>query len=323
MKILIVEDNELNQKLFNDLLLASGYDVLITDDGLAVAELARKFVPDLFIVDIQLPRISGIGVLALIKADRKLSAIPAIACTAYAMKGDKERMLNAGFTAYITKPISVPNFLKTVAYFTNHTSSENPPFDPAREVFLYEIGGRYKRMNATEACVYGSKRVKFHNPLNGAISYFLSLEGTDWTYCVSSGCRGYRQRGKTPLAFGSVREALNAGHRPCGLCCRRQLLSWRAAEKDSGLGVGEADMRIASEALQIDERFSGERFSVLSFRSSCSYNRKGLQYIKRKTFDGAAAFVEPAYPKTLRRLFRKGFSIDNIEHSRSNDLRIA
>ena len=115
--ILIVEDNELNMKLFNDLLQAHGYDTVQTKDGKDAMELARIHRPDLIVMDIQLPQISGLEIARALKADAKLKHIPIIAVTACAMKGDEEKIRQGGCEGYIAKPISVPHFLKTVARF--------------------------------------------------------------------------------------------------------------------------------------------------------------------------------------------------------------
>ncbi len=112
--ILIVEDNELNMKLFQDLLVANGYRTLQTKDGLKALEMVRKHMPDLVVMDIQLPEISGLTITKQIKDDAALKAIPVIAVTAFAMKGDEEKMREGGCEAYIAKPISVPNFLETI-----------------------------------------------------------------------------------------------------------------------------------------------------------------------------------------------------------------
>ena len=113
-KVLIVEDNELNMKLFHDLLEAHGYDVTGTRDGLKALEMAREHRPDLILMDIQLPEVSGLEVTKWIKEDDDLSAIPVVAVTAFAMKGDEERIREGGCEAYLSKPISVAKFLATV-----------------------------------------------------------------------------------------------------------------------------------------------------------------------------------------------------------------
>ena len=115
--VLIVEDNELNMKLFHDLLVAHGYSTLQTRDGMDALSLARKHKPDLILMDIQLPEVSGLEVTKWIKEDDNLKAIPVIAVTAFAMKGDEEKMRDGGCEAYIAKPISVNKFIETVQKF--------------------------------------------------------------------------------------------------------------------------------------------------------------------------------------------------------------
>ena len=113
-RVMIVEDNELNMKLFNDLLEAQGYETIQTSNGLEALELARKHRPDLILMDIQLPEVSGLEVTKWLKEDDELSRIPVIAVTAFAMKGDEERIRQGGCEAYISKPISVMKFIETV-----------------------------------------------------------------------------------------------------------------------------------------------------------------------------------------------------------------
>ncbi len=115
--VLIVEDNELNMKLFNDLLEAHGYETLQTSDGMEALAIAREHRPDLILMDIQLPEISGLEVTKWIKEDDNLKSIPVIAVTAFAMKGDEEKIREGGCEAYLAKPISVQNFLETVRRF--------------------------------------------------------------------------------------------------------------------------------------------------------------------------------------------------------------
>ena len=114
--ILIVEDNELNMKLFNDLLEAKGYDILQTRNGREALEIARSKNPDLILMDIQLPEVSGLDVTKWIKEDPATASIPIIAVTAFAMKGDEERIRQGGCEAYISKPISVASFLETIQF---------------------------------------------------------------------------------------------------------------------------------------------------------------------------------------------------------------
>jgi two-component system cell cycle response regulator DivK len=113
-KVLIVEDNELNMKLFHDLLDSQGYETLQTREGLQALALARLHKPDLILMDIQLPEISGLEVTKWLKDDEELSHIPVVAVTAFAMKGDEERIRNGGCEAYISKPMSVMHFLDVV-----------------------------------------------------------------------------------------------------------------------------------------------------------------------------------------------------------------
>ena len=117
--VLIVEDNELNMKLFHDLIQAHGYNILQTKDGMEALKLARQHKPDLILMDIQLPEVSGLEVTKWIKEDDELKSIPIIAVTAFAMKGDEEKIREGGCEAYIAKPISVSKFLETVDRFLN------------------------------------------------------------------------------------------------------------------------------------------------------------------------------------------------------------
>ena len=112
--VLVVEDNELNMKLFHDLLEANGYDIIQTRSGLEAIDLAREHHPDLILMDIQLPEVSGLEVTKWIKEDDDLRSIPIVAVTAFAMKGDEERIRQGGCEAYLSKPISVGKFIETV-----------------------------------------------------------------------------------------------------------------------------------------------------------------------------------------------------------------
>ena len=116
-KILIVEDNELNMKLFSDLLGAHGYETEHTREGLKAISLAKSFKPDLILMDIQLPEVSGLEVTKWIKDDETLAEIPIIAVTAFAMKGDEKRIRDGGCEAYISKPITITSFLSTIRKF--------------------------------------------------------------------------------------------------------------------------------------------------------------------------------------------------------------
>jgi two-component system cell cycle response regulator DivK len=115
--ILVVEDNELNMKLFHDLLEARGYNVVQTRNGMEALKLARQHKPDLTIMAIQSPAVSGLEVTKWIKEEDALKAIPIIAVTAFAMKGDEEKIRESGCEGYIAKPMSVMIFLNTVERF--------------------------------------------------------------------------------------------------------------------------------------------------------------------------------------------------------------
>ena len=114
---MIVEDNDLNLKLFRDLLTAHGYETIETREGVEAVALTRSERPDLILMDIQLPEISGLDVTRQLKAEEELRYIPIIAVTAFAMKDDEEKILSAGCQAYISKPISIVPFLNTVRKF--------------------------------------------------------------------------------------------------------------------------------------------------------------------------------------------------------------
>ena len=113
-KVLIVEDNELNMKLFDDLLGAHGYETIKTRDGMKVLELARDHKPDLIVMDIQLPEVSGLEVTQWLKKDNDLKNIPVVAVTAFAMKGDEEKIRQCGCEDYVSKPISIIDFMKVI-----------------------------------------------------------------------------------------------------------------------------------------------------------------------------------------------------------------
>ena len=115
--VLIVEDNELNMKLFRDLLEAHGYQTIGTSNGREALRLAREHRPALILMDIQLPEVSGLEVTRWIKDDAELRATPVVAVTAFAMKGDEERIREGGCEAYLSKPISVGKFIETVRRF--------------------------------------------------------------------------------------------------------------------------------------------------------------------------------------------------------------
>lgn len=113
-RILVVEDNDLNRKLFCDLLKANGFVVEPVADGREAIERARQFVPNLIIMDIQMPEVSGLDLIEVIKADGILRSIPVLAVTAYAGKGDEERIRDAGAEGYLAKPVSIGPFMQAV-----------------------------------------------------------------------------------------------------------------------------------------------------------------------------------------------------------------
>ena len=113
-RVLVVEDNDLNRKLFCDVLRANGYSVEPVADGAQVLEAARSFVPNLVLMDIQLPGISGLDLIGQLQADRTLASIPVLAVTAYAGKGDEERIRDAGAAAYLSKPVSIGPFMAAI-----------------------------------------------------------------------------------------------------------------------------------------------------------------------------------------------------------------
>ena len=121
-KVLIVEDNELNMKLFRDLLEAHGMETMQTSDGHSVLGMVRESRPDLIIMDIQLPEISGLEITQMLKSDEDLKSIPVIAVTAFAMKGDEQKIREGGCEDYISKPISVSGFIETVQ---KHLGTDN------------------------------------------------------------------------------------------------------------------------------------------------------------------------------------------------------
>ena len=117
--ILIVEDDDLSMKLATDLLHAHGYETLQSVDGMDTLQIAREHQPDLIIMDIQLPEVSGLEQTKMLKADEALKHLPVLAVTAFAMQKDEQKCLEAGCDGYIAKPISVTHFLETVETLLN------------------------------------------------------------------------------------------------------------------------------------------------------------------------------------------------------------
>jgi two-component system, cell cycle response regulator DivK len=125
--VLIVEDNELNMKLFRDLLAAYGYATIETRSGMEALDLARQHRPALILMDIQLPEVSGLEVTKWLKDDDDLASIPVVAVTAFAMKGDEQRIRQGGCEAYISKPIAIQSFIGTVRKFAGEVQCATHP----------------------------------------------------------------------------------------------------------------------------------------------------------------------------------------------------
>jgi two-component system, cell cycle response regulator DivK len=123
-KVLVVEDNELNLRLFCDLLRAHDYDAAAVRDGREAMNVAREFRPDLIVMDIQMPHVTGLELTEAIRADEELCAIPIMAVTAYAGKGDEDRIRAAGANAYVSKPISLMRFIETVEGLVNEEATQ-------------------------------------------------------------------------------------------------------------------------------------------------------------------------------------------------------
>ena len=113
-KVLVVEDNELNMRLFCDLLDAFGFETFQCRDGAKAIEIARQELPDLIIMDIQLPEVSGLDITRWLKDDDKVAHIPVLAVTAFAMRADEQRVREAGCEGYLSKPIQIATFIKAV-----------------------------------------------------------------------------------------------------------------------------------------------------------------------------------------------------------------
>ncbi len=119
--VMVVEDNELNMKLFHDLLEAHGVQTVQVRNGMDVVDRAKETRPDLILMDIQLPEISGLEVTKWIKDDPEIADIPVIAVTAFAMKGDEDKIRKGGCEDYISKPIDVMTFIDTISQYVTLT----------------------------------------------------------------------------------------------------------------------------------------------------------------------------------------------------------
>jgi two-component system, cell cycle response regulator DivK len=113
-RVLIVEDNERNMKLFRDVLVASGYRTLEATTGSLAVELAQRHIPDVVLMDVQLPDVDGVEALRRIRNDARTAYVPVVAVTAQAMDGDRERFVRAGFDAYLAKPVDIAELLGLV-----------------------------------------------------------------------------------------------------------------------------------------------------------------------------------------------------------------
>jgi two-component system cell cycle response regulator DivK len=112
--VLIVEDNEKSMKLFRDVLEVRGYRTLEATTGAGAVELARRHLPEVILMDVQLPDVDGVEALRLIRTDARTAFLPVVAVTAQAMDGDRERFLRAGFDAYLSKPVDIAELLDVV-----------------------------------------------------------------------------------------------------------------------------------------------------------------------------------------------------------------
>src|SRR4029079_5472098 len=150
--VMIVEDNELNMKLFHDLLEAHGYRTVGTRNGVEALDLARKHRPDLILMDIQLPEVSGLEVTKGLKEDEELRSIPVVAVTAFAMKGDEERIREGGCEAYLSKPISVAKFIETIRHFLGTACGK--PSMTARVLVVDDVPANVKLLEARLSAEY-------------------------------------------------------------------------------------------------------------------------------------------------------------------------
>src|SRR6202008_2521698 len=150
--VLIVEDNELNMKLFHDLLEAHGYATVGTRNGIEALDLARMHKPDLIVMDIQLPEVSGLEVTKWLKEDPELHPIPVVAVTAFAMKGDEERIREGGCEAYLSKPISGRKLIETIRRFLGSAWGRSSM--TARVLVVDDVPANVKRLEARLSAEY-------------------------------------------------------------------------------------------------------------------------------------------------------------------------
>lgn len=121
-RVLVVEDNERNMKLFRDVLVATGHRTLEATTGAGAVALAREHPPDLILMDIQLPDIGGVEALRRLRADEQTARVPVVALTAQAMGGDRERFLAAGFDDYLAKPVNIADLIAAVGRYCGRPS---------------------------------------------------------------------------------------------------------------------------------------------------------------------------------------------------------
>lgn len=123
-KVLIVEDNELNLKLFHDLLLIQNYEVIISKDGIGIPSIVKKQHPSLILMDIQLSGVSGIDVIKELKEDPETASVPIIAITAFAMKNDEAKISESGCDMYLSKPVSIDLFFDALNKFKKNPCNQ-------------------------------------------------------------------------------------------------------------------------------------------------------------------------------------------------------
>lgn len=115
--VLIVEDNPRNLKLARDVLTHHGFRILVANTAAEGIDLAQRHLPDVVLMDIQLPDMDGVGALSVLRASPTTAALPVVALTAFAMRQDEERLLAAGFDGYLSKPIDVREFAAQVRHY--------------------------------------------------------------------------------------------------------------------------------------------------------------------------------------------------------------
>lgn len=125
-KILIAEDNATNRELFRELLEARGYTVVEACDGREALQMLEQTLPDILLLDIGMPALDGFGVVRAIRENPRLAALPVLAVTAYAMQGDRERILSSGFDGYLSKPIDATSLAQELEYLLKKSNADMP-----------------------------------------------------------------------------------------------------------------------------------------------------------------------------------------------------